>query len=105
MVDPFESGLELPLKMPGNALTEDLRDFLGGQFKETQFTGAFEEFMDGKGFAKDKVQTIFDLAEGIEPTEVHGFTFSLGELGTQKKGPIVETLLQQFWGQAIRSLL
>ena len=93
VVDPFESGVELSLKMPGHALTEDLRDFLGGQFKETQFTGALEEFVDRKGIAKDKIQTVFHLAEGIEPTEVHGLPFSLGELGAQNKGPVVETLL------------
>ena len=105
MVDAFKSGMELAFRMPGDALTEDLRDFLGGQFKETEFTGTFKEFVDGKGSARDKVQTIFNLSEGIKPTEVHGLTFSLGELRTQKKGPIVETLLQQFGGKAIRSLL
>ena len=105
VVDPFESGMELPLEMAGNALTEDLRDLLGGQFQQTEFTGAFEEFVDGEGFAKDKVQTILNLAEGIESTEVHGLTFFLGELRTQKKGPIVETLLQQFRSKTVGSLL
>jgi len=105
MVDPFESGMDLPFEMPGDALTEDLRDFLRGQFKQTQFTGAFEEFVDGKGFAKDKVQTILNLAEGIETVEIHGLTFSFGELGTQKKGPILETLLQQFGGKTVGSPL
>src|SRR4030042_2243200 len=103
MVDAFESSIEFSLEMPGNALTEDLRDLLGGQFKETEFTGTFEEFVDGKGFAKDKVQTIFNLTEGIKPAQIHGLAFSLGELGTQEEGPIVETLLQQFWGKAVRS--
>ena len=93
MVDPFESGMELPLEMAGNALAEDLRDFLGGQFNETEFTGSFEEFVDGKGFSKDKVQTIFDLAEGIEATEIHGLAFSFGELGTQEKSPVIKSLL------------
>jgi len=55
VVDPFESGMELSLQMPSDALTEDLRDFLGGQFNEAEFTGSFEEFVDGKGFAKDEV--------------------------------------------------
>ena len=93
MVDPFESGVELPLKMPGNALTEDLRDFLGGQFKEAEFTGTFKEFVDGKAFAEDKVQTIFHLAEGIEAAQIHGLTFTFGELGTQEKRPVIEALL------------
>ena len=105
MVDPFEGGLNLSLEMAGDPLTEDLRDFLGGQFKETEFTGTFEEFVDGEGFAKDKVQAILNLAEGIEPAQVHGLAFSLGELGTQKEGPIVETLLQQFGGETVSSLL
>jgi len=105
MVDPFEGGLNLSLEMAGNALTEDLRDLLGGQFKETEFAGTFEEFVDGKGFAKDKVQTIFNLTEGIEPAQIHGLAFPLGELGTQEEGPIVETLLQQFRGETVGSLL
>lgn len=105
MVDPFEGGMELSLKMPGGALAEDLRDLFRGQFKETEFAGAFEEFVDGKGFAKDKIQTILHLAEGIETAEIDGLTFSFGELGTQKKGPIVETLLQQFGGKTVGSLL
>lgn len=94
MVNLFESGVKLPLKMPGNTLSEDLRDLLRGQFKETQFTRTFEEFVDRKGIAKDKVQAIFHLAEGIEAAQIHGLTFSFGELGAQNKGPIVETLLQ-----------
>jgi hypothetical protein len=105
VVDPFESGMELPLEMAGNALTEDLRDFLGGQLNETEFTGSFEEFVDGKGFVKDKVQTIFDLAEGIEATQIHGLAFSFGELGTQEKGPIIKALLEQCRGQTLGSLL
>jgi len=66
MVDPFKGGMELSLELAGNALTKDLRDLLGGQFNEAEFTGSLEEFVDRKGFAKDKVQAIFDLAEGIE---------------------------------------
>ena len=105
MVDPFEGGLNLSLEMAGHALTEDLRDLFGGQFKETEFTGTFEEFVDGESFAKDKVQTILNLAEGIESAQIHGLAFSLGELGTQEEGPIVETLLQQLWGKTVRSPL
>ena len=93
MVNPFESGKELSVKMSSDALAEELRNLLRGQFKETEFAGAFEECVDGKRFAKDKVQTILNLAEGIEAAEVHGLPFSFGELGTQKKGPIVETFL------------
>jgi hypothetical protein len=105
MVDPFECGMEFSFKLSGDALTEDLGDLLGSQFKETEFTGTFEEFMDGEGIAEDEIQTIFHLTEGIEPMEIHGFTFSFGELGTQEKGPIVEALLQQFWGKPVGSLL
>lgn len=105
MVDSFEGGMELPFEMPGNTLAEDLRDFLGGQLKETEFAGAFEEFVDRKGFAEDKVETIFNLAEGIEAAEVHGLTFSFGELGTQEKRPVIKALLEQLRGQAVGSLL
>lgn len=105
MVDTVESGMELSLKLAGNALAEDLRDLLCGQFKETEFTGSLEEFMDGKGLTKDEVEAIFDLAEGIEAAEVHGFTFSFGELGAQEKGPVIKSLLQQFRGQTVGSLL
>lgn len=105
MVDAFKGSMELPLEMAGNALTEDLRDLLGGQFNETEFTGSLEEFVDGEGFAKDKVQTVFDLAEGIEAAQIHGLPFSFRELRTQEKGPIAETLLQQFRGQPVGSLL
>ena len=105
MVNLFESGVKLPLKMPGNTLSEDLRDLLRGQFKETQFTRTFEEFVDRKGIAKDKVQAIFHLAEGIEAAQIHGLTFSFGELGAQNKGPILETLLQQFGGKTVGSPL
>ena len=52
MVDAFESGMEFPLEMAGNALTEDLRDLLGGQFNETEFAGSLEEFVDGKVFCE-----------------------------------------------------
>ena len=105
MVNAFERGQELSLKMPGDALAEDVRDLLGGQFKETEFAGAFEEFVDGKGSAKDKIQTILHLAKGIEAAKIHGLTFPIGELRTQKKSPIVETLVQQFRGQTVGSLL
>src|SRR3990170_4622190 len=105
MIDPFEARMELPFEPPGDTLAEDLGNLLGGQLKETEFAGAFEEFVDGKGFAKDKVQTILNLAEGIEAVEVHGLPFPFGELGTQKKGPIIEALLQQFRGQTVGSLL
>ena len=105
MVDPFEGGMEFSLEMTGNALAEDLRNLFGGQFKEAEFTGTFEEFMDGEGIAKDEVQTILSLAESIEPVEIHGLTFSFGEFGTQEKGPIVEPLLQQFWRKTVGSLL
>jgi hypothetical protein len=97
--------MELPLEMAGNALTEDLRDLLGGQFNETEFTGSLEEFVDRKGFAKDKVQTVFDLAEGIETAQVHGLTFSFGELGTQEKRPVIKALPYQLRGQTVGSLL
>ena len=93
MVDPFERGMELSLKVPGDPLAEDLRDLLGGQFNETEFTGALEEFVDGKGLPKDKVEAIFHLAEGIEAAQVHGVAFSFGELGTQEKRPRIKPFL------------
>jgi len=93
VADPFEGGMELSFEMPGNTLAEDLGNLLGGQLQETEFAGAFEEFVDGKGFAKDKVQTILHLAEGIETVEVHGLTLSFGELGTQEKRPVIKALL------------
>ena len=65
MVDPFERGLELSLKMPGDSLAEELRDLLSGQFNQTEFAGAFEESMNREGLTKDKVEAIFDLAESI----------------------------------------
>jgi hypothetical protein len=75
MVDPLERGMKFSLEMPGDALTEDLGDLLGGQFKEAQFTGTFEEFMNGEGVTKDEIQTILYLAESIEPVQIHGLTF------------------------------
>ena len=93
MVDPFEGRTELALELSSDALAEDLRDFVGGEFIEAQFRGSFEELVNGERFAEDEIEAIFDLAESIEPLELHGLTFSFGELGTQKKGPIVETLL------------
>jgi hypothetical protein len=94
MVDAFKSGMEFSLEMPANALAKDLRDLLGGQFEEAKFTGTFKEFVNGKAFAEDKVQTIFNLAEGIEAAQVHGLTFSFGELGTEEKRPVIKALLQ-----------
>jgi hypothetical protein len=91
MIDPFEGGMELSFELPGNPLAEDLRNLLGGQLQEAEFAGAFEEFVNGKGFAKDKVQTIFNLAKGTEAVEVHDLTFSFGELGTEEKHPVVIT--------------
>jgi hypothetical protein len=105
MVDPFESGMELSLELSGNTLAEDLGNLLGGQFHEAEFTGAFEEFVDGKGLTKDKVEAIFHLAEGIEAAQVHGLAFSFGELGTQEKRPRIKPFLEQFRGQTVRSLL
>ena len=75
MINAFEGAVELSLEMPGDALTEDLGDLLGGQFKEAQFTGTFEEFMNGEGVTKDEIQTILYLAESIEPVQIHGLTF------------------------------
>ena len=105
MVDPFEGRMKLPFELPGNPLAEDLGNLLGGQLKETEFAGAFEEFVNGKGFAKDKVQTILHLAEGIEAVQMHDLPFSFGELGTQEKRPGIKSLLQQFRGQTVGSLL
>jgi hypothetical protein len=61
--------------------------------------------VDGKVFTEDKVEAIFYLAEGIETVQIHGLAFPFGELGAQKKGPIVEALLQDLWGQAVGGLL
>jgi len=97
--------MELSFKMSGNALAEDLRDFFSGQFKQTKFTGAFEEFVDGKGVTKDKIQAIFNLAEGVEPAEIHSLSFSFGELGAKEEGPIVEPFLKQFRSKTVGSLL
>jgi hypothetical protein len=105
MVDTFESGMELSLELAGDALAEDLRDLLGSQFNEAEFTGSLEEFVDGKGLAKDKVQAIFDLAEGIEAAQIHGLTFSFGELGAKEKCPVIKSLLEQLRGQTVGSLL
>ena len=104
LVDPFEGRMELSFELPGNPLAEDLGNLLGGQLKETEFAGAFEEFVNGKGFAKDKVQTIFHLAEGIEAVQMHELAFSFGELGTQEKRPGIKLLLQQLRGQTVGSL-
>jgi len=52
VVDAFESGVEFPLEVPGDALTEDLRDLFGGQFKEAELAGAFKEFVNGEGIAE-----------------------------------------------------
>ena len=105
LVDPFEGGMELSFELPGNPLAEDLGNLFGGQFQETEFTGAFEEFVNGKGFAKDKVQTVFHLAEGIEAAQMHGLSFSFGELGTQEKRPVIKSFLEQLRGQTVGSLL
>jgi len=35
-------------------VAKDLRDLLGGQFKEAKFTGTFKEFVDGKALRKIK---------------------------------------------------
>ena len=105
MVNPFERGKELSFKMPGDALAEDLRDLLSRQFKQTEFAGAFEEFVDRERFAKDEVQTILHLAESIETVQVHGFTLSFGKLGTHEKCPVIKSLLKQFRGQTVGSFL
>jgi len=105
MADPFECGMELPLEIAGDTLPEDLGDLHGGQFNETEFTGSLEKFVDGEGLAKDKVEAIFHLAEGMEATQIQGLTFSFGELGAQGKRPVIKSLLQQFRGQTVGSLL
>lgn len=105
MVDAFEGRTELPLELSSDALAEDVRDFVGGEFIEAQFTGSFEELVNGERFSEDEIQAIFDLAESIKPMEFHGLTLSFGELGTQEKRPGIESFLQQFRGQTVRSLL
>jgi hypothetical protein len=105
VVDPFEGGMELAFELPGNPLAEDLGNLLGGQLQETEFAGAFEKFVNGKGLAKDEVQTIFDLAEGIEAAKIHGLALPFGELGTQEKCPGIKSFLEELRGQTVGSLL
>lgn len=105
VVNTFKSGLEFSMEFFGDALTKDLGDLISTQKSHPQFTGAAEEFPDREGFLEDKVEAIFDLAEGIEAMEVHGLTFPLGELGAKMKGPIIETFLDELWGKAVGSVL
>jgi hypothetical protein len=105
LVDPLKQGVEVSLEAFGETLAKDLGDLIGGQIQEAQFTGAFEELVDREGFAKDKVQTILDLAEGVKTVQVHGLTFPFRELGTQMKGPVIEPILKHFGVQVIGSLL
>jgi hypothetical protein len=60
-----------------------LGDFIRGQTPESQFTGTFKDFVDDLVAAKDKITTIFDLADGVKSFQVHGSTFPLGEFGTE----------------------
>ncbi len=104
LVDALQEDLKFTLEALGYPLAEDLRDLIGGEVQKAQFAGALEKFVDGKGIAEDEVQAIFHLAQGIKTVQVHDLSFPFGKLGAEKKGPVVEALAEQFWGQPMSSV-
>jgi hypothetical protein len=71
VVDSVQDSVKLATRSFGQAYAEDLVDLLVADAPETDFAGAFEDFADREGGLEDKVATVFDLGQGVNPVQVH----------------------------------
>lgn len=103
VLDSLEGGPQLALKAFGDALTKELGDFVGPQEQKSRLTGTLEELADGEVALKDEVAAVLNLTDGVEPIEVHGQSFPLGEFRSEQVRPVVEPFADQLWGEALGS--
>ena len=83
MLDSLQGRVYFALKLPADALTEELRDFVSGQEQKPQLAGTLEEVSDREVALKDEVTAVLDLADGVKAREIHGFSLVLGEFRSQ----------------------
>lgn len=103
--DVIQGGMELSSQALGHPKAKDLRDLVCAQRQKPQLTGALEDLMDGEALAEDEVAAVLHLADGVEPSQVHGATLVLGEFGSEDKGPIIEPLSDDLGTEAVCSRL
>ena len=103
VLDSLQGSVQLALELFGDALTEELRDFVSRQQQKPQLAGALKEVSNGEVALKDEVAAVLDLADGVEAREVHGFSLMLGEFRSKQERPIVEPLSNQSWAEPIGS--
>ena len=101
VLDLFDDRVQLALQLFGDALPEDLGDLVGRHAPHADFAAAFEDLVDGKVALEDEVAAVFDLADGIEATQVHRRPLAFGKLRPQDKRPVFEPPADDFGSEAI----
>lgn len=56
---------------------------MGGYLPEAQLAGALEDFVNREIPFEDEITAEFNLLNGVEAAQFHGFSLALGELGAQ----------------------
>ena len=68
VVDLFQHAVQLAADPLVLTDTKDLGDFVGGETKQTQFTGALENLVDRKIPPEEEIPTVFDLVQRVIAT-------------------------------------
>src|ERR1035437_6660201 len=71
VLDLFQNRVQFALQLPGNSLSEDLGDLVGGHAPQAHFATALEDPVNGKVALEDEVTAVFDLTYSIETVQVH----------------------------------
>src|SRR3989442_5027840 len=105
MVELFQHAVQLATDSLVLAHAEDLSDFVRGEAKHSQLTGAFEDLVDGKVAPKDEIATVLDLVQRVVAPQVNGGPVLLGELRAQDQRPVIQALADHLRTKAVGSRL
>jgi len=98
----FQNSLQFAVEVAGNAVAKDLSNAIGRKAVEAQLAAALKDVPNGPVALENHVPTIFDLLDGPGTSEaLTGASFLLGEFRPQSKGPITESLPDDFGIQTV----
>src|SRR6516164_2061278 len=92
MIELFQHAVQLAAHSLVFADAKDLGDLVGGETKQSQLAGAFEDFVDGEMPSEQEIAAVFDLVQRVLAAQGDGGAVLVGELRTQHQGPIIQAL-------------
>ena len=96
LLDAIERRMELAVEASRHAVPEELGEGIGGNRGEGEFASALEQAIDGEVPVEDNIAAPLDLGDEVVPVQAHAGRFFLGELRSQKEGPVLDALPDTF---------